>query len=271
MCGTKGIPYSFYWCSNIAAEIVVICNRRTVNFRLTQKHIQKMKYGLLFFLLLFLGSAALRAQPGCSLFFPFKEGAKLEYAYFDKQGRLESRAQSVVKALKPLPNGVAAMVVNTVFDKRDKEQFSGEYLVRCKNGVISIDVSSMLNPAMQQSFSNMEVTIKGEELTIPGAFEKGQELPDASTHIMAGADGVTIVDMMVNISDRKVVGKDTISTPAGVFDCYKLTQTTNVKMMLDKAFQSVEYYAEGVGLVRSETYGDNGEVEGYMELTAFEK
>jgi hypothetical protein len=195
----------------------------------------------------------------------------MEYTYYDKQDRLESRTQSVVKVVKPLPNGVAAMVVNTVFDKREKEQFSGEYLVRCENGVVSMDVSSLLNPAMQQSFSNLEVTIEGEELTLPNSFKNGQELPDAGTHIQAAADGVTIIDMMVNITDRKVAGKDTISTPAGVFDCYKLTQTTQVKMMLDKAFVSVEYYAEGVGLVRSETYDDNGDIDGYMELTVFEK
>ena len=228
-----------------------------------------MKNSLIFFFL-FLG-AALYAQSDCSMFYPFKEGVKLEYTYFDKKDRLESRAQSTIKMVKTLPNGVEAAITNTLYDKKDKEQFSGEYLVRCEDGVIKMDASSMLNPAMRQSFSNMEVTIEGEDLTIPRKLEVGKQLPDASTNIKAGTGGINIVNMTVNITERKVIGQETISTPAGTFNCYKLTQTTDVKMMLGKSFTSVEYYAEGVGVVRSETYDHKGDLEGYMVLTKFEK
>lgn len=228
-----------------------------------------MKNNFIFFFL-FLG-AGLYAQSDCSMFYPFKEGVSLEYTYFDKKDKLESRTQSTIKLVKALPNGVEASVTNTLFDKKDKEQFAGEYLVRCEDGVIKMDASSMLNPAMQQSFSNMEVTIEGEDFTIPRKLEVGKALPDASTNIKAGTGGINIVNMTVNITDRKVIGQETITTPAGTFDCYKLTQTTDVKMMLGKSFTSIEYYAEGVGVVRSETYDKKGELEGYMVLTKFEK
>lgn len=232
-----------------------------------------MKNSVVFFFLLFLGAAALQAQSDCSLFYPFKAGVQLEYTYFDKKGKLESKTQSTIKRIKNLPsgNGVEAVVANIVFDKKDKEQFSGEYVVRCEGGVIKMDASSMLNPAMQQSFSNMEVAIEGEDITIPKDLKAGQQLPDASTNIKAGANGINIVNMTVNITGRKVVGQETITTPAGTFKCYKLTQTTEVKMMLGKTFSSVEYYAEGIGLVRSETYDKKGGLEGYMELTRIEK
>ena len=129
----------------------------------------------------------------------------------------------------------------------------------------------MLNPAMQQSFANMEVSIEGEDLTIPKKLTEGQELPDASTNIKAGTGGINIVNMTVNITDRRVLGKESVTTPAGTFDCYKVTQTTDVKMMLGKEFSSIEYYAEGIGVVRSETYDKKGNLDGYMELTSFEK
>ncbi len=235
----------------------------------THKHTLKMKNSLVLFIMAW--GAALFAQTDCSMFYPFKEGVRMEYTYFDKKDKMETRTVSTVKAVKQLPNGVEATITNTVFDKKDKEQFSGEYLVRCENGVIKMDASAMLNPAMQQSFSNMEVAIEGEELAIPKKLEVGQELPDASTNIRAGTGGINIVNMTVNITDRKVVGKETITTPAGTFDCYKLSQTTDVKMMLGKSFSSVEYYAEGVGVVRSETYDKKGGLDGYMVLTAFEK
>lgn len=235
------------------------------------KPIPKMKKNVVFYFLLFFWGAALQAQPDCSLFYPFKEGVTLEYSYFDKKDKLESKTQSILKSVKAASKGVEAVVANTVFDKKDTEQFSSEYRVRCEGGVVKMDARSLLNPAMQQSFSNMDVTIEGEDLTIPKELKAGQKLPGASTHIKAGANGVNIVNMTVNITDRKVVGQETITTPAGTFECYKLTQTTEVKMMLGKTFSSVEYYAEGVGIVRSETYDNNGNLDGYMVLTGLKK
>lgn len=230
-----------------------------------------MKNRFIFFFIFLGTSIVLNAQSDCSMFYPFKEGVKLEYSYFDKKDNLESKTESTIKGVKTVPNGVEAVITTTVFDKKGKEQFSGEYLVRCENGVIKMDASSVLSPAMQQSFSNMEVTIEGEDLVIPGELEVGQELPDASTNIKAGAKGINIVDMTVHITERKVVGQETITTPAGTFDCYKLTQTTDVKMLMGKSFSSVDYYAEGVGVVRSETYDRKGNLEGYMVLSKFEK
>ena len=230
-----------------------------------------MRNSLICFFMFFFPWIALHAQSDCSMFYPFKEGVKLEYTYYDKKGKLESKSQSVIKTIKALPNSIKTIITNTIFDKKDKEQFAGEYLIRCEGGVVKMDASTMLNPAMQQSFANMEVSIEGEDLTIPKKLTEGQELPDASTNIKAGTGGINIVNMTVNITDRRVLGKESVTTPAGTFDCYKVTQTTDVKMMLGKEFSSIEYYAEGIGVVRSETYDKKGNLDGYMELTSIEK
>ena len=129
----------------------------------------------------------------------------------------------------------------------------------------------MVNPAMQQSLANMEVSIEGTELALPSTLTVGQERPDASTTIKAGSNGVTIINMTVNVTNRKVLSREELTTPAGTFNCYKITQDTDVKMMIAKTMTSIDYYAEGVGMVRSETYDKKGNLEGYTELTKFEK
>lgn len=230
-----------------------------------------MKNRPFFFSLALLWGAALYAQPGCSMFYPFREGVALEYASYGKDDKLESRTHTVVKKVKTLPNGAEALLASTIFDKRDKEQFSGEYTVRCEGGAVKMDASSLLGPGMQQSFSNMEVAMEGEGLVIPGQLKVGQKLPDASTSIRAGTRGVNVVDMTVSVTGRKVVGQETVSTPAGTFDCYKLSQTAEVKMMISKSFTTMEFYAPGVGVVRSETYDSQGELEGYTVLTSIKK
>jgi len=225
---------------------------------------------LLTVLLMCLGISA-TAQDNCSAFYNFQEGTTMEYTSYNKRGKVDGKTRSTISAVADTDSGVKATVENILMDKKGKEQMKGQYEVFCQDDVLQMDVNGMLNPAMQQSFSGMEVTIEGTALEIPDALEPGMELPDASTEISAGTGGMNIINMTVNITDRKVEGMEEITTPAGTYECYKLTQTTSVKMMMSREFKSVDYFAEGIGLVRSETYNRRGKLDGYMELTNFEK
>lgn len=221
-------------------------------------------------LLAFLLAVAVQAQD-CSIFYPFKEGVTLEYTNYNKKGKVEGSTTSTVTTVEASGDAALAKINTVIRDEKGKEQFSGAYDVRCDNGTIIMDASNMVNPAMQQSLANMEVSIEGTELALPSTLTVGQELPDASTTIKAGSNGVTIINMTVNVTNRKVLSREELTTPAGTFNCYKITQDTDVKMMIAKTMTSIDYYAEGVGMVRSETYDKKGNLEGYTELTKFEK
>ncbi len=234
------------------------------------KH-KKMKMRTFVLLIALLTVGTTYSQFDCTAFYPFEEGATMEYANYNHKDKLEGTQTTTVKSVKEVDGAVEAVVYSSIRDKKEKEQFTGEYTIRCENGTLKMDVSSMLNPAMQQSFSGMEMTIEGDALQLPNELKVGMELPDATTTIKAGTGSINIVNMTVNITDRKVEGKETITTEAGTFECFKVRQTTNVKMMISKSFDSVEYYAENVGVVRSETYDKKGNLESYMVLTKFEK
>ncbi|MCB0568231.1 MAG: hypothetical protein KDC66_00630 [Phaeodactylibacter sp.] len=218
----------------------------------------------------FLISAVAYAQD-CSIFYPFKEGVSMEYTNYNKKGKVESSTANTITVVETSANGAVATITSIIRDDKGKEQFTGDYTVRCEDGVIIMDASNMISPAMQQSISGMEVSMEGKGLTLPNKLQAGQELPDASTTIKAGSNGITIINMTVNVTNRKVLGREEVTTPAGTFNCYKITQDTDVKLMVAKTITSVDYYAEGVGVVRSETYDKKGNLEGYMELTKFEK
>jgi hypothetical protein len=223
-----------------------------------------------FVLCLFFLSVSIHAQTDCSVFFPFKKAVKMEYANYDKKGKLESTTENSIMEVRETAGDVTEAVVKTVVkDKRGREQYAGEYTVTCEGETLKVDVTTMLNPGMLKSFSGMEVSIDGDYLALPNQLEEGQELPDAVTKVSAGTNGISIINMEIEVKDRKVLGKTSVTTPAGTFDCFKLSHTTEVDMMITRSFSSVEYYAEGVGVVRSETINEDGEVVGYMELTRF--
>jgi hypothetical protein len=229
-----------------------------------------MKFKTLFLLLPILITYSSFAQE-CSTFFPFKEGAYMEYTAFSKKGKVESITENRVQVIEEKDNQIRAELSTVLKDKKGKESYSGTFEVFCEDGKLLMDINSMFNPAMQQSFSGYEVTIEGDALSFPADIEVGQELPDASSKITTAAGGINIASMTMDITDRKVEDKTTISTDAGTYECFKIRQTSSIKMMISRSYSTVEYFAEGIGVVRSETYDQRGTLQGYMELTAFEK
>lgn len=63
-----------------------------------------------------------------------------------------------------------------------------------------------------------------------------------------------------------------ISTPAGTFHAAKRSLVFNVNRNDKvKTCKRVEWYGEGVGIVRSETYDETGNLESYTVLTKIHK
>ena len=79
-------------------------------------------------------------------------------------------------------------------------------------------------------------------------------------------------DVNMEITNRKVEQQETLSLPAGSFDCYKITYATTIKVkMMGIGFpihmQVTEWFAPKLGrMVKSETYTKNGKLAGTTQL-----
>lgn len=226
-----------------------------------------MMKNIFLFLIFAISAENLAAQADCSVFFPFDKGKQLLYKHYDEDGQLVNTSEVSVLLVRSAPDGsVEAEISSIVRDEEGVEDFSGEYVISCKEDKLYMDITSTLSPAMLKAFQGMELTLKGDYVTLPNELEIGQNLSSAITNITAGKGGVQVVSMDIRVTRREVEGKDEITTPAGTFSCYKVTQTTSVEMMITKSFDIIEYYAVGVGLIRSETRNREGKLVGYMEL-----
>ena len=110
-----------------------------------------------------------------------------------------------------------------------------------------------------------------DQLEIPAELKVGQQLDDGNMEITA-KNGPMPINFTFEMTDRKVEGKQSVETPAGTFDCFKVSQKTKSKMMISSSkFRTVQYIAEKYGPVKSETYKSNGNLMGYSLLTRFEE
>jgi len=191
-----------------------------------------------------------------------KQGMELEYSHSDPKGNIESYSKIVVKEVKKKDAKNYTVVYTTeVFDKNKKSLAAPtEISVDVVDGVITFDPIA----SMGEAGKNAEV--KGTFSTFPADLVVGQDVGDYSyTLKMTG--------MSTTVSGKgKVEAKESITTKAGTFDCFKVVSEVSTKVMLTTTkISSASWYARGIGTVRSETYDKKGKVISSQELVALKK
>jgi len=230
----------------------------------------KAKSLLFLLLMLFVGSS-LKAQE-CKGFFPFEPDTKLEMTYYDKKGKVTSISNMDIVDITETDEIIEAEITASIKDKKGEEVHTADYRITCKDDGYEIDVFNMVNPALMKSSFGMDLDVSGDALIFPSDLSVGKELEDASTVIEVRSSDIKIMTMKLDITNRKVEAKESITTAAGTFDCYKLSYDFNTKFaFVKKKYRIVQWIADGVGVVKEETYGKRGKLESSSALTKFEK
>jgi len=211
------------------------------------------------------------AQDICKGFYAYQEGASWTMtSYNKKMKKTGSIAYEVL--YNDFENGVNTITFGYKgMDDDDEEMYSGEFTGTCTNQVFTTSHSGTFSDIIEQT-SNMEVEISGDLVQYPANMNAGDKLPDASVTLVTKVEnGLSLLKVTSDVFNRKVIGTEKVVTPAGTFDCVKVSYDAKVKLLITKSMSVVEYLAEGIGIVRSEQYDKKGNLSGYTEITGFTK
>jgi hypothetical protein len=226
------------------------------------------KKGLLLVCLFCLG-LFVNAQD-CTMYFPDRVGSTREMKSYDQKEKLSSITRQEI--LEKIENGndILVKVRSSSFDKKDEEIYTGDLELLCEGGIFKFDLKSYLDPATLASYEEMGVEITSDNLVYPSNLNAGDKLPDGALKMVVKSGNATIITITLNISNRKVESRESITTDAGTFTAYKLSYDVTSKMGFITTNSSVvEWMAQDVGLVRSETFNKKGKLMGYSVLTAY--
>lgn len=229
-------------------------------------------FGAITFACLFLILSAFRSDNiNCESFYPTIEGASLQYAYYDDKEKITGYSKQSVINVKDYNDGVEVTMQLETTDKKGENPYTGEMTFRCEGNKFYMDMSNMLPAEMMDAYKDMEIEMNAEYLEFPTNPTVGQTLPDGSMTMKINNAGMTLMTMTVDVTNRKVDGFETITTPAGTFECVKFSQTTNTKAVFKMVSNSTTWFAKDVGMVRSEDYNDKGKLRSVQVLTDFKK
>lgn len=224
---------------------------------------------LLYYFIFVLAPATI-ANAQCNTYYVFQEGSEWEYESYNAKGKLAGKSQQKVSEFSNTASGYTATVSSRMFDDKGKEVMKGDMLYKCDNGTMYLDMRNFISAEQMKVFSDYEMKIEATDLEFPSTLSAGTSLKDGNITISASGTPFPM-KMTMAVTDRKVEGKESVTTPAGTFDCYKVTSTSTMEnqmgMKMTIRTSAVEWIAPKVGMVRSESYDKNGKLAGYTVLS----
>ncbi|MBE9510783.1 MAG: hypothetical protein IMY71_07895 [Bacteroidetes bacterium] len=217
-----------------------------------------------------LGTSNLFSQE-CVFYSPVEKGTVLKYSNYDKKDKLTgTTTQTVIDNY--VEEGVQTVKLRNEYQGVDMDSaFVRELEMKCKDGKYYVDMESYIGESTLVPYSNMETTFEVENMTIPAKLKAGEILDNGRVTATISHNDMKIMTISVNISNRKVEAKEDITTPAGTFECYKISYDISTKMIITIKASTVEWYAKNIGVVRTESYNKKGKLTGYTLLTGFQK
>ncbi|MEM9361409.1 MAG: hypothetical protein AAGA43_02190 [Bacteroidota bacterium] len=206
-----------------------------------------------------------QAQESCYTYFPSEIGLEWSYKYYDKRGRLTSSSLHTIT----VENTGGITVKSISFDEEGEplgfknddgtiEVYEVDYEVFCIDGGLYMPPESVTH-SFTELFEGLEVAVSGDNFLVSsGTMDTNTTLPNYYIKMKVNAAALKIE---INVSDRRVIGSEAIETPAGTFQCLKIEQKTNTKVgFIRKQNKTIIWVAPGVGMVKSVSYKNNGNV-----------
>jgi len=213
------------------------------------------------------------AYAQCNTFFPIRENVKVFYDHFDRKDKLALRTTQKLVNVSGSGNSMKGTMVQELIDVKKNELItSAESEWHCDGGIVHFNINnvSMMDP--NQTGQGMTMEVSGDKMDVPSAFQVGQTLKDLTYQMKMNMNGVPLMNRTFNVTDRKVEAEENVTTPAGSFNCFKVSFVTTSKGGIGGGTtRSIMWYAKDVGLVKAENTSENGKLIGRQVLTKIEK
>ena len=214
-------------------------------------------------------------------YFCTTQGTELHYVNYDEAGQSLSNETVTVYNVVKNASGESAQYLAKIVTNKTKNNtsytlynwnYDGNVTTCQEDLMYGPYIKSDSDPAKYDSKARQamaeELKLKGDNsFTIKKHASAGESIPDRTNSLI-----FNMLKNEINISGAAYMGEEKVSTTAGKFDCIKISYLKRTKIVLKtETVRVTEWYAEGIGLVKSESYNTKGEPDGKTILVKIVK
>jgi len=194
----------------------------------------------------------------CSTYLFLQKDKTIETTIYNKKGELNGKQVYQVSDVSTNGGTKTGKLASEMFDKKGKSITKANSSVQCNGGVFSIDMRMMLpqQQAEQSNQSETQVTGQGNFIEYPSGIKVGDQLKDGSLAMDIKRGGMT-QSLTMQITERKVLAQESVTTPAGTWDCFKISAHSHLSIKtgpigIPLNYDYTEWYAPGFGVIKSD-------------------
>ncbi|WP_421919339.1 hypothetical protein [Marinifilum sp.] len=201
-------------------------------------------------------------------YMPSKRNFKIKYVNYDHKNRKTYTAIWQLAGKTKDAYGKIRYNIESEITTIKQNTFYQYFHFTSKDSNFYIGAERYLDPIKLDSYQNMVVKIDADSVALPLNPIKDQLLPEATCQadILRGT-GSVLMSMTVLLVNRRVEGIENIETPAGKFNCYRISSDKITFSGISKTkTRLIEWYAINVGLIRMEEYHKKGKLLSYKQI-----
>ncbi|PSL47262.1 hypothetical protein CLV51_102107 [Chitinophaga niastensis] len=211
----------------------------------------------------------------CKGYYYLLNNAEIEMSIYDAKGSVTGKSIYKITNVHKDGSGTTSDFANTFYDKNNKEISTGTGHFKCSGSGVSVDMKLSMPNMPQLKDMKMEAKTSQAFLDYPSNMHTGQDLQGGTFEMAGNMNGMDLA-LNYSVSNRKVTGNEKITTPAGSWDCFKISYDIDFKMTVMGAGMPVklsaeEWFAPGFGVVKTISYNKGGKQVGSTVITGIKK
>ena len=192
----------------------------------------------------------------CSSYFFLQDNKTIEMAIINGKGQESGRMIYKVSNA----NSSSSTVNSEFIDPNGKSITKSANNVKCVNGVMMMDMKMFVPSGQEASGTATDVYLE-----YPGLMNVGDLLKDGQFNMDVEAGNGLKSNIDISITDRKVEAKEKVTTPAGTWECFKITSKNKITSKMSGIGVPIrsdvtEWFAPGFGVVRTESKSGKTEI-----------
>lgn len=194
----------------------------------------------------------------CSNYYFLQNNKTIEMTITNNKGKESGKMTYVVSDSKKNGTSITATINSEFVDANGKSISKATNNVKCVNGVMQMDMKTFIPPVQMEQMKTGAATATDVYLEYPANMNVGDQLKDGQFNMDYESTNGLKSSIEISITDRKVEGKETITTSAGTWECYRISAKNRIVSKIAGTgipikMDVIEWFAPGVGIIKTES------------------